>query len=128
MKIVDGNLYGIRPHAGQGFYFAALNCKTGRPLFRFNEQTGYGGRPQVSLLDGIYGDVMVARIRDRQDFELKAFRMQDGKRVHHMKAKAAGAFGTHGCSSVTVQNGRLLLLGKNTLVTARGPEARKGEP
>jgi hypothetical protein len=118
MSIRDGRLYGILPHAGQGFYFVGLDCKTGRYLFRPNEQTGYGGKPEVQLRHTFHGDTMVARIKDRQDFELKAFRVEDGRLLHGMKVKAAGAFGSHGGASATVQDGRLLLLGKNTLLSA----------
>jgi outer membrane protein assembly factor BamB len=118
MTIRDGKLYGIRPHAGQGFYFVGIDCKTGKNLFRPNEQTGYGGKPSVQLSHGLYGDVMVARITDRQDFELKAFNIRDGKLLHRMKAKATGVYDVHGNASATVQNGGLILLGKNTLVTA----------
>ena len=118
MSIRAGKLYGIRPHAGQGFYFVGLDCKTGAPLFPANEQTGYGGKPEVELLHAAYGDVMVTRIKDRKDFELKAFRITDGKLLHQMQLKGAGDFDQHGRASATVQDGRLLLLGKNTLLTA----------
>ena len=118
MRIADGKLYGIRPHAGQGFYFTGMDCKTGKHLFRPNEQTGYEGKPEVVLRPRLHGNAMVARIRDRMDFELRAFSVKDGKRLHAMKLKAAGDFGLHGRASATAQDGRLLLLGKNTLLTA----------
>ena len=116
MFIRDGKLFGIEPHPAQGFYFVGLDCKTGRPLFERNEQAGYGGKPEVELDRELYGNVMVARIKDRQDFWLKAFHCSDGKLLHTVHVRAAGDFGTHGRASATVQNGRLALLGKNTLV------------
>jgi hypothetical protein len=62
---------------------------------------------------------MVAQIKDRQEFELKAFSLENGERLHRMKVKATGDFGSHGRASATAQSGKLLLLGKNTLLTAR---------
>lgn len=118
MLIRDGKLYGIKPHAGQGFYFAALDCKTGKPLFRFNEQTGYGGKPEVRLRHALYGGAVVAEIRDRQDYELKAFDVASGQLLHALKVKGAGELGVHGCASAVVQNGALALLGKNELKMA----------
>ncbi len=125
MYLRNGKLFGIQPHPGQGFYFVGLDAKTGKPLFEQYEQKGYGGKPDVSLTHEAFGDVLVARIRDRQDFELKAFRMDNGKLIHQLKLKAAGDFGIHGRVSATVQNGRLLLFGKNTLLTAGDKLARK---
>jgi outer membrane protein assembly factor BamB len=115
MMIRDGRLYGIKPHVGQGFYFEAMDCKTGKDLFRLNEQTGYGGKPDVTLRPAIYGDAVVAEIRDRQTFELKAFNVDDGRLLHTLRAKSAGDFGEHGRASATVQNGSMALLGKDDL-------------
>jgi len=118
MVIRDGKLYGIKPHAGQGFYFAGMDCKTGKDLFRPNEQVGYGGKPEARLRHELYGNAVVAEIKDRQDFELKVFDVSSGKLVHAVKTKGAGELGEHGCASATTQNGRLALLGKNELKTA----------
>jgi outer membrane protein assembly factor BamB len=118
MLIRDGKLYGIKPHQGEGFYVVGMDCKTGKPLFAPNEQAGYGGKPDVALRHSLYGDAIVAQVRDRQDFEVKAFSARDGKLLHAVQAKAAGDFGEHGRASATVQNGRVALLGKDTLVTA----------
>jgi outer membrane protein assembly factor BamB len=118
MFIRDGRLFGIEPYAGQVFYFVGLDCKTGKPLFQRNEQTGYQGKPEVELLHAAYGDCMVARVRDRRDFELKAFSLEDGRLLHELKVEAVGDFDEHGRASATVQDGRLLLLGRNTLLTA----------
>jgi len=73
MLIRDGKLYGIRPHPGQGFYFAGMDCRTGKPLFRFNEQAGYGRKPVVRLRHELYGNTVVAELRDGLDFEVKVF-------------------------------------------------------
>jgi outer membrane protein assembly factor BamB/tetratricopeptide (TPR) repeat protein len=116
MLIRDGRLYGIKPHPGQGFYFTAMDCKTGKVLFT-NEQTGYGGKPEVRVRNTLYGDNIVALIKDRQDFEVKAFSAKDGKLAHRLVSKSAGDFGEHGRASATVQNGKLTLLGKSELVT-----------
>jgi len=118
MHIHEGKLYGIKPHAGQAFYFVGLDGKTGKDLFPPNEQKGYGGKPDVRLRPGRSGDIVVVEIRDRQDFELKAFSLKDGKLVHTVKVKSAGDFGEHGRASATVQNSKLVLLGKNELKTA----------
>ena len=113
-----GNLYGVRTHPGQAFYFAGVDCKTGKDLFPPNEQKGYGGKPEVQLTGEVYGQALVARIRDRQDFELKAFDAQGGKLLHTVKAAGAGDFGEHGRASATVQGGALVLLGRNDLKSA----------
>ena len=118
MVIHEGRLYGIKPHPGQGFYFAGMDCKTGKPLFRLNEQVGYGGKPEFRLRHELYGNAVVAEIKDRQDFELKAFDVTGGKLLHTVKAKGAGNLGEHGCTSATTQNGQLALLAKNELKTA----------
>ncbi|MGQ9660910.1 MAG: outer membrane protein assembly factor BamB family protein [Kiritimatiellia bacterium] len=113
--IVGDRLYGIRLHPGQGFYFAGVDCKTGGNLFPMNEQAGYGGKPEAALLDELYGKVAVVRVRDRQDFELKAFDSDTGKLLHTVKVQGTGDFGEHGRVSATVQNGKLVLLGQNDL-------------
>ena len=115
MIISGDKLYGIKPHAGQGFYFAGMDCKTGKPLFRFNEQKGYSGKPEVMLRRAVYGKALVALIKDRQDFEVKAFDMEKGKLLHRLKVKSAGNFGEHGRASATAQGGGLFLLGKHDL-------------
>jgi outer membrane protein assembly factor BamB/tetratricopeptide (TPR) repeat protein len=117
MLIQDGKLYGIKPHAGQGFYFTGLDCKTGKQLYKPNEQVGYGGKPEVRLRRTVYGSAVVAQIKDRQDFEVKAFDTRDAKLVHKLNVKSVGEFGEHGRAAATVQNGRLVLLGKTELVT-----------
>jgi hypothetical protein len=118
MLIRDGRLYGIKPHAGQGFYFAGMDCKTGKPLFSLNEQVGYGGKPEVTMQPRLYGQSLAVAIKDRQDFELRVFAAGDGKLLHTVKVKGVGNFGEHGRVSATVQNGQLALLGKNDLVTS----------
>ncbi|MCX7591484.1 MAG: PQQ-binding-like beta-propeller repeat protein, partial [Kiritimatiellae bacterium] len=118
MFIQGGKLYGIRPHPGQGFYFAAMDCATGKELFRQVEQTGYGGKPDAVIRPELYGQTAVVLVRDRQDFEVKAFDATNGKLIHTLKVKATGDFGEHGRASATVQNGGLALLGKNDLVLA----------
>jgi outer membrane protein assembly factor BamB/tetratricopeptide (TPR) repeat protein len=116
MTLRGDALYGILPHAGQGFYFVGLDCRTGKYLFAPNEQVGYGGKPEARLLPEFHGDFAVTTVKDRQDFELKAFDLKDGKRMHVMKVSATGDFGEHGRVSATAQNGNLALFGKNELV------------
>ncbi len=118
MLIRGGKLFGIRPHPGQGFYFVGLDCKTGKPLFRQTEQKGYGGKPEVSLRKQIYGTSVVALLKDRQDFEVKAFDVSNGKPLHTVKLKSSGNLGQHGFASATAQNGKLVLFGGNKLKIA----------
>jgi hypothetical protein len=117
MVMKDAKLYGIKPHPGQAFYFVGMDAKTGKYLFGPNEQKGYGGKPEVTLLPDPHGDYAVAFVKDRQDFEVKAFALKDGKLSHSMKAKSTGDFGEHGRASATAQSGKLVLLGKNELIT-----------
>ncbi|MCX7591143.1 MAG: PQQ-like beta-propeller repeat protein, partial [Kiritimatiellae bacterium] len=118
MFIRDGKLFGIRPHAGQGFYLVCRDCRSGRDIFAPNEQTGYESRPQVALRHEVYGNCLVALVRDRQDFELKAFDATNGSLLHAMRVKATGDFGEHGRASATIHNGRMILLGGNELLTS----------
>ena len=117
MVIQGDKLYALRPHPGQAFYFVGVDCKTGKNLFPPNEQKGYGGKPEIMLRSDLQGDAIVAFIKDRQDYEVKAFDTKDGKLLHTLKSKATGDFGEHGRVSATVQNGKLVLLGKNDLTT-----------
>jgi hypothetical protein len=119
--IRDGKLYGIRPHPGQAFYFVGMDCKTGKNLFRPNEQKGYGGKPLSALHRARYGSALVVRVKDRQDFEMKAFDGKTGKLLHKIRLKAAGDFGTHGRASETVCNGSMVLLGESKMTIASGP-------
>jgi hypothetical protein len=116
----NDKIYGIRPHPGQAFFFVGMDCKTGKELFGVSEHKGYGGKPEVRLLPSANGKTLVVQIKDRQDFELRALDMTNGRSLHEMKVKSAGDFGEHGRASATVQNGRLALLGKNDLVVATG--------
>jgi len=120
MRIREGKLYGFHLHPGLGFYFVGLDCRTGKALFGRNEQAGYAGKPEVRLRSAFYGSTAVAEVKDRQTFELRAFDLESGKQLHEMSVKSAGDFGQHGRVSAAVQNGRLLLLGKNALVIGRG--------
>lgn len=117
MVIRDGKLYGIMPHPGQAFYFVGLDCKTGKQLFRPYQKKGYAAKPQLKLRNTLVGDCAVALIKDRQNFEFMALRLKDGKPMHTLKVKAAGDFGVHGRVSATAQNGKLVLLGTQKLVT-----------
>ena len=72
--IMEGDaLYGLQVHPGQGFYFAGLDCKTGKPLFKRTEEAGYQGKPEAKLLPRLFGPHAVALVRDGQDFEVKVF-------------------------------------------------------
>jgi len=115
MVIAGDRLYGIQPHAGQGFYFVCMDCKTGKWVFKPREEKGYGGVPEVQLSPSLYGKVAMVRIKDRQDFELKVFDTKKGSLMHRVQVKGAGNFGEHGRVSATVQDGKLALFGSNEL-------------
>ena len=119
IRIAGDRLCGIQVHPGQGFYLAALDCKTGRPLFKRNEQAGYQGKPQAALWPRLFGGHAVARVKDRQDFELKLFDATKGALLHRLKMQGAGNFGEHGRVSATIQSGKLALLSKDKLRIAR---------
>ena len=120
MAIQGGTLYGMHEHPGQGFYFAALDATTGKPLFKPREEKGYEGKPNARLFPRLFGGHAIVRVRDRQNFELKVFDLRNGGLLHHLKAKGAGDFGEHGRVSATVQNGKLALLSKDKLKIAAG--------
>lgn len=62
---------------------------TGKDAFAANEQAEYESRPEVSLLRRLYGNSLLVQVKDRQDFELKAFDARDGKLLHAIAVKAA---------------------------------------
>ena len=114
MFIIEDRIYGIEPHPGQAFYLTARECLNGKLVFR-TEVTGYQAKPQVRLLPETYGNQLVARTADRQDFELKSFDATNGKLTHTLKMKGVGPYDVHGRVSATVQNGRLVMLSKDKL-------------
>ena len=112
--IVGNTLFGIQPHAGQGFYFVGRDCQTGKQLFR-EELAAYKGKPLVRLLPNLFGQHAVVEVADGQDFELRAFDTQTGKNSATVLMQGVGPFRTHGHMSATVQHGRLILMGKSQL-------------
>jgi hypothetical protein len=114
MLIVGGSMYGIIPHAGQGFYVAAVECKTGQKLFK-QEYKDYNSKPKVAMLNRAFGKFLVAEIEDRQDVEVKAFEMASGKLACEVKDKGVAPFHVHGNVSAIVQSGRLIMLSKAKL-------------
>lgn len=107
-------VYGIQPHAGQGFYLVAREAATGKQLFR-EEVVGYQGKPEVTLRPRRYGNHLIVEVADRQTFELRAFDATSGQNVYTLQQKGVGPFGVHGRVSATVQHGRLVLLSKDKL-------------
>jgi outer membrane protein assembly factor BamB len=118
MFIRNGTLYGIRKHPGQAFFFTAVDCKTGKDVFRPVVQGGYKESPTVRLRKRLYGSALVVEVRDRLNCRLIAFDRRKGKPIHTMDVTKAGNFGEHGRASATVQNGSMILHGKNTVKIA----------
>ncbi len=114
MLIHGDTIYGIGVHPGQRFYFVARDCKTGALKFSRGVK-GYDARPSVSLLPRLYGGHAVVTVQDRQVFELRGFDAKTGEPVHMIRKKGVGPLGVHGRASVTVQNGRLVMLSKDKL-------------
>jgi len=115
MFIEGERLYGIGVYPGQGFYFAARDCKSGKLLYQ-TEVTGYASAPSVRLVSRNYGGHALVEVKDRQDFEVNVFNFSDGKRVHTLKQKGVGEFGVHGNVSATLQNGLLTFLSRDKLI------------
>ena len=114
VRISKDTVYGIQPHAGQGFYLTARDADKGTQLYR-EEVTGFQGKPEVSLLPLVYGDYLLVQIADRQTFELRAYDRKTGKQVAAVKKTGVAPYGVHGRMSVAVQNGRLVMLSKDKL-------------
>jgi hypothetical protein len=115
MLIEGDKVYGIVPHAGQGFYVAGLECRTGQRLFKV-EYKDYQGKPGVRLAGRVIGGQhLAAEVEDRQDFQVKVFDVKTGQAVHTAAQKGVGPFGVHGKVSATVQSGRVVLLSKDKL-------------
>ena len=112
--IVGATAYGIIPHAGQGFYVAALDARTGKRQYRV-EYVGYPSKPKVTLRPRLFGNFLVAEIECGLDVEVKAFDAKTGKLACEVKDKGVAPFHVHGNASATVQAGRLILLAKDKL-------------
>jgi outer membrane protein assembly factor BamB len=111
--LLDGeHAYGISYFPGQGYYLVGYASKTGKRIFRTTAD-GYNSKPQVQLLSKRFGDQLVVRVQDRQDFDMRVFDAKKGKQVHRVQMKGMGTYGIHGRVSATVQNGRTVLLSKD---------------
>ncbi|MCX7803907.1 MAG: PQQ-binding-like beta-propeller repeat protein, partial [Planctomycetota bacterium] len=122
MVIDGGKVYGIGVHPGQGYYFVARECGSGKQIYS-REQKGYDSAPEVRLLPRLYGGSLVCLVRDRQEFEVSVFTAGKGELVHRMKMKGVGNFGEHGRVSVGVHGGRIAFLSKDKLRLAAGKAA-----
>ena len=114
VMVAGERAYGIEVHPGQGFYFRGVECKTGKLLFR-TECKDYQAKPEVTLINRLYGNFAVAQVSDRQDFQVKVFSVAEGKDAYTLADKGVGPFGVHGRISGTVQSGRVILLSKDKL-------------
>jgi outer membrane protein assembly factor BamB len=75
--------------------------------------------PAASLTGSTHGDHLVARVKDRQMFELLAFNRRTGKLTHRLALKGFGQWGEHGDVSCAVQGKHLALLSGVKLAVAR---------
>ncbi len=112
--ILDGKLYGLEPHPGQGFYVSCRDAKTGKKIYR-QEVKGYQSKPVASLTPHPFGSSLVVWVQDRQEFELRVFDFKTGKASDTVHEKGVGSFGVHGRVSATIQNGRLVLVSKDKM-------------
>ena len=108
-------LYGIMPHPGQAFYFVCMDARTGKWIFTPLAEGGYNGNPEVTLLPPGRGDIFVARVKDRQDFELRVMDGTKGRHLHTVKVKGSGDYGVAGRASAAVQNGSVALFGNKKI-------------
>jgi hypothetical protein len=121
MHLRGEKLFGLAPHPAQDFYFVCLEAKTGKHLFR-TETHDYAGKPEVTLIPRQFGPHWVARVKDRQDFELRVMDAANGKNVARLHVKGIGSFGEYGRVSATVQGGVLALHGSQTLMLGSAGE------
>jgi hypothetical protein len=63
----------------------------------------------------IFGSHLVAKVQDRQDFEINVLDLKTGERIGQQRTKGTGTFGLHGRVSATVQDGRIVFLTGNRL-------------
>jgi hypothetical protein len=117
--VIDGEkLFGLVPHAGQGYYLAAVECKTGKKLFRQEEVMpgDMTARPRVTMVGRVFGRrYLVTQVAVESHFELNAFDAETGARKFTVTCKGDTGFGIHGKVSATVQHGRLVMLSKDKL-------------
>lgn len=114
VRFNNGVAYGIVPHAGQGFYFASVDAKTGKKGFRV-EYKDYQGKPQIAIEPRMLQGQVVVLSQDNQDFAVRLLGLNDGKEIHKVTRKGVGPIGTHGRVSILSQTGRLILLSKDDL-------------
>jgi uncharacterized protein YfaS (alpha-2-macroglobulin family) len=104
----DGKAYGLMPHPGQGYHFAALDCATGKAIFTHPVE-GYNAAPTVRAMPRCFGNLLVVQVQDRQDFGIEVLNLTTGQRVGRQQQKGTGEFGVLGRVSATAQDGRLVM-------------------
>ncbi|MBM4031578.1 MAG: hypothetical protein FJ291_07295 [Planctomycetes bacterium] len=76
--------------------------------------------PEICLCPEPYGDVLVARVKDRQNWHaLIAFDRKTRKLVHELKVKGFGLWGNYGEMSWAIQGKTLAILSKDVLTYSR---------
>ncbi|HUT33173.1 MAG TPA: PQQ-binding-like beta-propeller repeat protein [Planctomycetota bacterium] len=81
--------------------------------------------PEIFLCPEPYGDVLVARVKDRQNWHaLVAFDKKATKLIHELKVKGFGLWGNYGEMSWAVQGKTLAILSKDVLTYSRPEEAK----
>jgi len=110
----DGKAYGLMPHPGQGYHFAALDCATGKAIFTHPVE-GYNAAPTVRAMPRCFGNLLVVQVQDRQDFGIEVLNLTTGQRVGRQQQKGTGEFGVLGRVSATAQDGRIVFLARATL-------------
>ncbi len=76
--------------------------------------------PEIFLCPEPFGDVLVARVKDRQNWHaLVAFDKKARKLVHELKVKGFGLWGNYGEMSWAVQGKTLAILSKDVLAYSR---------
>jgi len=114
--ISGGRIYGLTPGTGRSFSLHALDAATGRELAKWSARETYQTKPAVELFDDAFGGSLVARVQDRQTFELIALDGKTCRPLHTIPCKGVGPWDIPGRVSATVQAGRLMLMNADRLV------------
>lgn len=111
--VLEGDtLYGIGEHPGQGFFFVAYDCASGKQKYRkLNE--GFSSTPLVKVRDVVYGKTIAIEVQDRKDFYIMVMDKNTGNVLKKITDKGDGPIGEVGRVAITVQDGFPVLFSKS---------------
>jgi outer membrane protein assembly factor BamB len=110
--VLEGDtLYGIGEHPGQGFFFVAYDCASGKQKYRVLND-GFNSVPKVRIREEIYGKTIAVEVQDRKDYFIYVIDKTTGAVLKKIMDKGDGSIGEVGGVAITVQEGHPVLFSK----------------